>query len=138
MTLKQQIYALSDEIDELKKKQKTIEKQWIEQVQREATKNIGRCFEKDGYLVKIVDVPQVKWGLYNDSFNEYQYEAVYFFPISGLKKREWLEKDIVRSDTFYIGSKSSMRGVTEMTPEKFRAELKKWYGDFLCAIQEDT
>lgn len=135
MTLKQQIYTLSDEIDELKKKRKAIEDQWIKQVQSEAVKNIGRCFEKDGYLVKIVDVPQIKWGLYNDSFNEYQYEAVYFFPISGLKKREWLEKDIVRSDTFYIGP--NMLGVTEMTPEEFRFELEKWYNDFLCAIQED-
>lgn len=118
----------------LDRRYRELDKQRIEQEQKDAAKNIGRCFKLGKSYVKIVDVPQTESRMTGISFNKYQYPAVWI--------DESLDDPIYHENVFMngksIGGFSIKTRITpiEITPEEFAEKLKHVNGSYIQKILE--
>lgn len=121
-------------IDILSKHYREREKEQIIQDQKDAAKNIGRCFKLGKSYVKVISIPQPESTMTGVVFNKYQYPAVWI---------DESEKDPIYHDNLFIngesiGGFSIKTRITpiEITPEEFAEKLKHVSDSYIQKILE--
>lgn len=121
-------------INILDRHRKELDKQRIEQEQKDAAKNIGRCFKLGKSYVKVIGIPQPESTMTGVVFNKYQYPAVWI---------DESEKDPIYHDNLFIngtsiGGFSIRTRITpiEITSEEFAEKLKHVNGSYIQKILE--
>lgn len=121
-------------INILDRHRKELDKQRIEQEQKDAVKNIGRCFKLGKSYVKVIGIPQPESTMTGIVFNKYQYPAVWI---------DESEKDPIYHDNLFINGTSignySLRTrivPIEVTPEEFTEKLKQVNDSYIQKILE--
>ena len=115
------VEEIDRQINELRGERNKLRKEQIAQFKEEAKVHIGRCFRinYNGTYAKVIDVPQEKYSISGENFNEYQFPALY------------LTTDAVPFyyDTLFSAAWGDGHDVIntyeEITPEEFAAEFEK-------------
>lgn len=116
MTLKE----IDDKILELKQRRHELEKLERKEFQKNAQKNVGRCFKINGCkYAKVIDVPQEQWTRTNSIFNEYQYPALFL-----TDEVIPFEEDMLFSGAWGVGHNTPWETYEEITPEEFAKEFE--------------
>lgn len=120
--------------DILNRRYRELEKEQIIQDQKDAAKNIGRCFKLGKSYVKVISIPQPESTMTGVVFNKYQYPAVWI---------DESEKDPIYHDNLFIngtsiGGFSIRTRITpiEITSEEFAEKLKHVNGSYIQKILE--
>lgn len=117
MTLKE----IDNEISKFKQLRRELEKQERKEFQKNAQKNVGRCFKINGSIyAKVVDVPQEQWTKTHYLFNEYQYPALLL--TNGTIP---FEEDTLFSGAWGVGNNDPWTTYEEITQEEFAEEFEK-------------
>lgn len=74
--LKERIYAISDEIQDLRNESYELEHQLMTLQQEKLKVLVGICFVNSGDICRVVDVPQEQMHTTHFSFNPYQIPVV--------------------------------------------------------------
>lgn len=121
-------------INILDRHRKELDKQRIEQEQKDAAKNIGRCFKLGKSYVKVIGIPQPESTMTGIVFNKYQYPAVWI--------DESLDDPIYHDNLFIngtsIGNYSLRTRIVpiEITLEEFTEKLKQVNDNYVQKILE--
>ena len=117
MTLKE----IDDKILELKQRRHELEKLERKEFQKNAQKNVGRCFKINGCkYAKVIDVPQEQWTRTHYIFNEYQYPALFL-----TNDTIPFEEDTLFSGAWGVGNNDPWTTYEEITQEEFAKEFEK-------------
>ena len=117
MTLKE----IDNEISKLKQLRNELEKQERKEFQKNAQKNVGRCFKINGHTYsKIIDVPQEQYMRTHVEFNEYQYPA-----LTLTNDVIPFEEDTLFSGAWGVGNNDPWTTYEEITQEEFAEEFEK-------------
>jgi hypothetical protein len=116
MTLKE----IDDKILELKQRRHELEKLERKEFQKNAQKNVGRCFKINGCkYAKVIDVPQEQWTRTHYIFNEYQYPALFL-----TNDTIPFEEDTLFSGAWGVGNNDPWTTYEEITQEEFAKEFE--------------
>ena len=116
MTLKE----IDDKILELKQRRHELEKLERKEFQKNAQKNVGRCFKINGCkYAKVIDVPQEQWTRTHYIFNEYQYPALFL-----TNDTIPFEEDTLFSGAWGVGNNDPWTTYEEITQEEFAEEFE--------------
>ena len=116
MTLKE----IDDKILELKQRRHELEKLERKEFQKNAQKNVGRCFKINGCkYAKVIDVPQEQWTRTHYIFNEYQYPALFL-----TNDTIPFEEDTLFSGAWGVGNNDPWTIYEEITQEEFAKEFE--------------
>ena len=116
MTLKE----IDDKILELKQRRHELEKLERKEFQKNAQKNVGRCFKINGCkYAKVIDVPQEQWTRTHYIFNEYQYPALFL-----TNDTIPFEEDTLFSGAWGVGNNDPWTTYEEITQEAFAKEFE--------------
>lgn len=117
MTLKE----IDDKILELKQRRHELEKLERKEFQKNAQKNVGRCFKINGCkYAKVIDVPQEQWTRTHYMFNEYQYPALFL-----TNDTIPFEEDTLFSGAWGVGHNDPWTTYEEITQEEFAEAFEK-------------
>lgn len=119
--LDKQISDIDKQTCLLSQQRRDLEKQKIEEFQKQAVEHVGRCFKVNGdeYAI-VIDVPRNEYDRTGRSmFNQYQFPAIY------------LNDELVPfcDGTVFSGAwgvgKTMVGEYVEISPDEFKAEFEK-------------
>lgn len=130
-----ELQEIDKQIYELQILRKSLEKEEIKKFQKEAKKNVGRCFILNGNYLRIIDIPRDQYDLSGHChFNPYQYTALYL-------GHECDNDDIVPfyCDTVFssiLGEAKNTLNMSfrEISEEEFMAEFDRYVKELRDAL----
>ena len=119
MTIKE----IDSKIARLKAIRKDLEWKEIKEFKENAVENIGRCFDVDDAIVKVIGVPQENYTRAgNFDFNPYQYPALYILNPSNMEGVVPFFEDTLFSGAWGVGHNFG-KVYTEITPVDFNDQF---------------
>ena len=131
---------IQNEISRLQVMLREAEEQEREQHREQARKFVGRCYiGPDGQVFKIISIPITKLYMTGQSYNEYQFPALFLKYPTELKEK-YIDNQLdefspFEIDTVYFNIKNNVPGeyngsYDEITNEEFNIELDKCINHF--------
>lgn len=117
MTIKE----IDAEIQRLRNLRYELERKEIDEFKVAAQENVGRCFDADGVLVKVIGIPQEHSTMTGIDFNKYQYPALYLGHSFHRGKPSIIPfyEDTLFSGAWGVGNNILDRRYEEITTEQF-------------------
>lgn len=126
MTIKE----IDAQITELRRKRLALELQERNEFLKNAQTNVGRCFRVGNEYVKVLGVPKVEQCITGESFNQYQYPAIYL-----TKDEVPFAIDTLFSAAWDVGY-DMQHDYKEITQEEFNIEFDKALKEFSDRIKK--
>ena len=125
MTIKE----IDTQIAELRRKRRDLELQERNEFLANAQTNVGGCFRVGNEHMKVIGVPKIEQHMTGESFNKYQYPAIYL-----TKDEVPFMIDTLFSAAWGVG-RDMQHSYQEITQEEFNIEFDKTLKEFSDKIK---